>query len=133
MPVAGQSLPMCGFFRSRPLLVLRILVDTLSPMFPALGSARLGAVAAVPCGLIALVITATAYVAKMHRGGLMGVAKGQHEARRAQDIRLLGRIGTPQTLRISLPSRGAAFIIVKMIALVSVISLTEIRLLGQWR
>jgi polar amino acid transport system permease protein len=120
------------FFRSLPLLVLLIFVYNLPQLAP-----QLSGVLSEPfwAGLVAMVVSETAYIAEIHRGGLLGVPQGQHEAGRALGIRYVGRlrlIVVPQALRIALPSLANEFItIVKLTSLVSVISLAEILLVGQ--
>ena len=68
------------FFRSVPLLVLLIFVYNLPQLIPASGKVLSNPFYA---GLFALVLTEAAYMAEIHRGGLLSVAKGQHEAARA--------------------------------------------------
>ncbi|MDR6230317.1 His/Glu/Gln/Arg/opine family amino acid ABC transporter permease subunit [Pseudomonas sp. SORGH_AS199] len=120
------------FFRSVPLLVLLIFIYNLPQALPGTS-----VVLADPfwAGLIGLVISETAYVAEIHRGGLLSIPKGQGEAARALGLRFLGtqwRIVIPQALRVALPSLANEYIsIVKLSSLVSVISLTEILMVGQ--
>ncbi|MBD1555085.1 amino acid ABC transporter permease/ATP-binding protein [Pseudomonas typographi] len=120
------------FFRSVPLLVLVVFVYNLPQLFPSSGG-----VLSVPfySGLIALVVTEAAYMAEIHRGGLLSVAKGQREAGRALGIGVLGLqrlIVIPQAFRISLPTLINEYItVVKLTSLISVISLTELLTVGQ--
>ncbi|MFF7710844.1 ABC transporter permease subunit [Pseudomonas sp. NPDC007930] len=120
------------FFRSVPLLVLVVFVYNLPQLFPASG-----AVLSNPfySGLFALVVTEAAYMAEIHRGGLISVAKGQREAGRALGIGGLGMqrlIVIPQAFRISLPTLINEYItVVKLTSLISVISLTELLTVGQ--
>ncbi|KVN35042.1 amino acid ABC transporter permease/ATP-binding protein [Burkholderia pyrrocinia] len=120
------------FFRSLPLLVLLIFVYNLPQVAPALQP-----VLSNPfwSGLLALVISETAYLAEIHRGGLLAVDIGQHEAAHALGVRAFGKyrmIVVPQAIRVALPSLGNQFItIVKLTSLVSVISLAEVLLVGQ--
>ncbi|MGK9541594.1 ABC transporter permease subunit, partial [Salmonella enterica subsp. enterica] len=70
------SLPARGYiwlFRSLPLLVLLIFIYNLPQALPGTS-----AVLADPfwSGLLALVICETAYVAEIHRGGLLSIPKG---------------------------------------------------------
>ncbi|MFG5778496.1 amino acid ABC transporter permease/ATP-binding protein [Comamonas sp. J-3] len=120
------------FFRSLPLLVLLVFVYNLPQIFPASASVLSNPFYA---GLVALVVSETAFIAEIHRGGLIGVNKGQIEAGRALGIRYAGiqrLIVVPQALRIALPTLSNEFItIVKLTSLVSVISLAEILLVGQ--
>ncbi|RLM28268.1 amino acid ABC transporter permease/ATP-binding protein [Brenneria alni] len=128
----GVSQIYIWLFRSVPLLVLVVFVYNLPQMLPATGSVLGNAFFA---GLIATVLAETAYMAEIHRGGLISVAKGQHEAGHALGIRFLGvqrLVVIPQALRISLPSLINEFItIVKQTSLVSVISLPELLMTGQ--
>ncbi|MBA1245236.1 amino acid ABC transporter permease/ATP-binding protein [Pseudomonas japonica] len=120
------------FFRSIPLLVLVVFVYNLPQLFPATG-----AVLSNPfySGLFALVVTEAAYMAEIHRGGLISVLKGQREAGRALGIDTVGLqrlIVIPQAFRISLPTLINEYItVVKLTSLVSVISLTELLTVGQ--
>lgn len=120
------------FFRSVPLLVLLVFVYNLPQLFPSTGS-----VLGVPflAGLISLVITEAAYMAEIHRGGLLSVAKGQREAGHALNIGFIGiqrTIVIPQAFRIALPALINEYItIIKLSSLVSAISLQEILATGQ--
>jgi len=126
----------CGayiwFFRSLPLLVLLIFVYNLPQIYPASSSLLASPFAS---GLIALTLSEAAYIAEIHRGGLNSVHKGQIEAGRALGIKYSGiqkLIIIPQAFRIALPSLVNEYVsIVKLTSLVSVISLTEILLVGQ--
>jgi len=119
-------------FRSIPLLVLLIFTYNLPQALPSSG-----AVLNDPfwAGLIALVVCESAYIAEIHRGGLLSIPKGQYEAAVALGLRFLGiqwRVVVPQAIRVALPSLANEFIsIVKLSSLVSVISLTEILMVGQ--
>ena len=120
------------FFRSVPLLVLLVFVFNSPQIFPAAGPYL-----AIPffSGLISLVLTETAYMAEIHRGGLMSVSKGQREAGRALGLGFLGvqaRIVVPQAFRISLPTLVNEYVtVIKLTSLVSVISLPELLMTGQ--
>ena len=131
-PLRAGASAYIWFFRSLPLLVLLIFVYNLPQLWP-----QASFILSDPfrAGLIALIASETAYIAEIHRGGLIGVPRGQHEAGRALGIRFFGRlrlIVVPQAFRIALPSLANEFItIVKLTSLVSVISLNEILLVGQ--
>ena len=120
------------FFRSLPLLVLLIFVYNLPQVFPSTSTLLSNPYGA---GLIAMVLSETAYIAEIHRGGLLAVAKGQLEAGKALGIGYRGvqwQIVVPQALRVALPTLANEYItIVKLTSLVSVISLAEILLVGQ--
>lgn len=119
-------------FRSVPLLVLLVFVYNLPQIFaftrPVLGEPFLA-------GLVGMVMTETAYMAEIHRGGLLSVAKGQREAGHALGLGWLQvqlRIVMPQAFRIALPSLTNEYVtIIKLTSLVSVISLPELLLTGQ--
>lgn len=120
------------FFRSVPLLVLLVFVYNMPQLFPSTG-AYLG----VPfiAGLISLVVTEAAYMAEIHRTGLLSVAKGQQEAGHALSISFLGiqrMIIIPQALRVSMPALINELVtIIKLSSLVSAISLPELLQTGQ--
>ena len=119
-------------FRSLPLLVLLIFVYNMPQVIPASNI-----ILADPfwAGLIAMVMCESAYVAEIHRGGLLSIPKGQGEAARALGLRFSGiqwLVVIPQALRVALPALANEYIaIVKLTSLVSVISLTEILMVGQ--
>ena len=119
-------------FRSIPLLVLLIFVYNLPQAMPSLASILNDPFHA---GLIAMVLCEAAYIAEIHRGGLLSIPKGQSEAARALGMRYAGtqwRVVIPQALRVALPALANEYIaIVKLSSLVSVISLTEILMVGQ--
>jgi len=120
------------FFRSVPLLVVLVFVYNLPQLFPST-SAYLG----IPfiSGLLSLVVTEAAYMAEIHRSGLLSVAKGQREAGHALNIGFIGiqrLIVIPQAFRISLPSLINEYVsVIKLSSLVSAISLPELLLTGQ--
>lgn len=120
------------FFRSLPLLVLLIFVYNSPQVAPALGH-----VIGSPfrAGLVALVLSETAYIAEIHRGGLLSVVDGQGEAARALGMpwsKVQRHVVVPQAFRVALPALGNEFVtILKLTSLVSVISLSEILLVGQ--
>ncbi|RZF26196.1 amino acid ABC transporter permease/ATP-binding protein [Paraburkholderia sp. UYCP14C] len=120
------------FFRSVPLLVVIVFVFNLPQIFPASGMVLSNPFSA---GFISLVVTEAAYMAEIHRGGLLSVARGQYEAGTALGIRALGLqrlVVIPQAFRIALPTLVNEFITcVKLTSLVSVISLTELLMVGQ--
>ena len=120
------------FFRSLPLLVLLIFVYNLPQVFP---SSRVLLSNPYTAGLVALVLSEAAYIAEIHRGGLLAVPKGQLEAGKALGIRYGGvqrMIVIPQALRVALPTPPHESITtVKLTSLVAVISLSEILMVGQ--
>lgn len=128
----GAAATYIWFFRSLPLLVMLIFVYNLPQIAPALRPVLSNPFWA---GLIALVISETAYLAEIHRGGLLAVDRGQHEAAHALGFRAFAKyrhVVVPQSIRVALPSLGNEFItIVKLTSLVSVISLAEVLLVGQ--
>ena len=120
------------FFRSLPLLVLLVFVYNAPQVFP-----HLRPIVGDPftAGLLALVLSETAYISEIHRGGILSVAAGQGEAARALGLRRRSvqlHIVIPQAFRVSLPALGNELVtIVKLTSLVSTISLTELLLAGQ--
>ena len=129
------QLPARGYiwlFRSLPLLVLLIFIYSLPQAVPSLRP-----VVGDPflAGLIALILSETAYMAEIHRGGLLGVPRGQVEAGRALALRYGGiqrMIVIPQALRVAAPALSNQLItIFKMTSLVSTISLAELLVVGQ--
>jgi len=120
------------FFRSLPLLVLLIFVYNAPQVIPSLRDVIRSPFAA---GLAALVLSETAYMAEIHRGGLLSVVGGQGEAARALGMpwgSVQRHIVVPQAFRVALPALGNEFVtIIKLTSLVSVISLAEILLVGQ--
>jgi len=120
------------FFRSVPLLVAVIVIYNLPQIFPATGPWFSHPFFS---GTVALVLTETAYMAEIHRGGLSAVARGQHEAAFALGLRPVGiqwLVIIPQALRIALPTLANQYIAcVKLTSLISVISLGELLLVGQ--
>jgi len=120
------------FFRSLPLLVLLIFIYNLPQAFPAL---RLWLSNPFIAGLLALILSESAYIAEIHRGSLQAIGSGQYEAGRVLGLShsaIYRFIIIPQALRIALPSLANQYVtIIKLTSLVSVISLTEILLTGQ--
>src|ERR1700753_4019808 len=119
------------FFRSVPLLVAVIVIYNLPQIFPATGPWFSHPFFS---GTVALVLTETAYMAEIHRGGLSAVARGQHEAAFALGLRPAGiqrLVIIPQALRIALPTLANQYIAcVKLTSLISAISLGELLLVG---
>ena len=119
-------------FRSLPLLVLLIFIYNV-PQFWSASSVLLSN--PFIAGLIAMVLSESAYIAEIHRGALSSIPKGQYEAGKVLGIRFWGLqrlIIIPQALKVALPPLTNQYItIVKLTSLVSVISLTEILLVGQ--
>ncbi len=132
LPVRIASKTYIWFFRSLPLLVLLVFVYNLPQAVPSSSAVLANPFSA---GLIALILSETAYMAEIHRGGILSVSKGQYEAGKALGVRYAGiqrLIVIPQAIRIALPTLSNEFVtIVKLTSLVSVISLTEILLVGQ--
>lgn len=131
-PLAWSSDIYIWFFRSLPLLVLLVFVYNLPQIFP---SSSVVLASPFIAGLIAMTLSEAAYIAEIHRGGLTSIHKGQVEAGKALGIKYSGiqrLIVIPQAFRVALPALGNEYVsIVKLTSLVSVISLTEILLVGQ--
>src|ERR1700739_3179412 len=132
MPLRVACSTYIWLFRSLPLLVLLIFVYNLPQVLPWTGGLLSDPFWA---GLLALSISEAAYIAEIHRGGLLSLHKGQLEAGKALGIRFVGLqrlIVLPQAFRVALPSLINEYVtIVKLTSLVSVISLAEILLVGE--
>jgi polar amino acid transport system permease protein len=128
VPCAGYV----WFFRSLPLLVLVIVVYNLPQMVPDARSILSNVFIA---GLLALVLSESAYMSEIHRGGLLAVGTDQHEAGLALGLgrtAIFRHIVLPQAFRVAIPALGNQFVtIVKLTSLLSVISLAEILLVAQ--
>lgn len=113
-------------------MVLLVFVYNLPQLFPVT-QPLLG----VPfiAGLVSMTVTEAAYMAEIHRGGLLSVAKGQSEAGHALSFSFIGiqrLIVIPQAFRISLPTLINEYItIIKLSSILSVVSLPELLLTGQ--
>ncbi|MCV2503232.1 MAG: ABC transporter permease subunit [Neisseriaceae bacterium] len=120
------------FFRSLPLLVLLIFIYNIPQFW--MGSSVILSNSFIT-GLIALTLSESAYISEIHRGALQAIPEGQYEAGKALGIGFGGiqkKIIIPQALRISLPPLTNQYVtIIKLTSLVSVISLTQILLVGQ--
>ncbi|MCP2253355.1 polar amino acid transport system permease protein [Prauserella aidingensis] len=131
-PVRWLAAGYVWLFRSLPLLVLLVFVYNLPQMFPGLADVLSSAFVV---GLISLVLSEGAYMAEIHRGGLLSVRPDQREAAQALGLRYLTAqrlVVLPQAFRVAIPSLGNELTtIIKLSSLVSTISLTEILLVGQ--
>jgi polar amino acid transport system permease protein len=131
-PVRAVASTYVWFFRSLPLLVLLIFVYNAPQVLPEL---RPFLASPFIAGLVAMVLSETAYMAEIHRGGLQAVESGQGEAAQALGIPYAGvqrHVVIPQAFRVALPALGNQFVtILKLTSLVSAISLAEILLVGQ--
>ncbi len=132
MPLRVACSAYIWLFRSLPLLVLLIFVYNLPQVLPWAGGLLSDPFRA---GLLALSISEAAYIAEIHRGGLLSLSRGQLEAGKALGLRFVGLqrlIVLPQAFRVALPALINEYItIVKLTSLVSVISLAEILLVGE--
>ncbi|MDO6459363.1 amino acid ABC transporter permease/ATP-binding protein [Granulosicoccaceae sp. 1_MG-2023] len=120
------------FFRSVPLLVVLVFVYNLPQLFPSTGAFLSDPFMA---GLVSMVVTEAAYMAEIHRGGLLSVAKGQREAGHALNLGYFSiqrLIVVPQAIRISMPALINEYVtVIKLSSLVSAISLPELLQTGQ--
>jgi len=120
------------FFRSVPLMVLLVFIYNLPQLFPSTQP-----ILGIPfvAGLVSMTLTEAAYMAEIHRGGLLSVSKGQTEAGHALSLSFIGiqrLIIIPQAFRIALPTLINEYItIIKLSSILSVISLPELLLTGQ--
>lgn len=74
-------------FRSMPLLVLLIFVYNMPQALPSFAPVLNDPFWA---GLLAMVLSEAAYIAEIHRGGLLSIPRGQSEAARATGLRYAG-------------------------------------------
>ena len=81
-------------------------------------------------GVVGLTLNYSAYISEVYRGGILAVAKGQHDAAAALGMTralAMRRIILPQAIRIVIPSLGNYFIsLFKDTALCSVVSIQEL-------
>ena len=97
------------FFRSLPLLVLLIFIYNLPQVIPQTAGLLSSAFVAA---LVAMVLNESAYMAEIHRGGMLSVGTDQREAARALGLtytKVQRLIVVPQAFRIALPSLGNEF------------------------
>lgn len=124
-------------FRGTPLLIQLFLIYyglsqfgaiRESVLWPILGSAWW-------CGLIALTLNTTAYIAEILRGGILGVPRGEVEAARATGMStalMYRRIILPRAIRIAWPAyANEVVLLLKASALVSTITVFD--LMGETR
>jgi polar amino acid transport system substrate-binding protein len=109
-------------FRGTPLLLqLYVLYFALAPVV------KLGAATAAVLGLA---MNYAAYEAEIHRGALLAIPRGQHEAARALGLtrfQTLEHVLIPQSLKIALPAMTNDFVaLLKDSSLVSVITVVEL-------
>jgi len=121
------SLPMRGyieFFRNTPTLVKLVWVFYLIPIFLGLQTD------AVTSCIIAMAVSAAAYIAEVVRAGIQDVPRGDIEAAEAIGMRpvtVLRRIILPQALRKVLPPLANTFIVfLKYSSLISVVAVTDL-------
>jgi polar amino acid transport system permease protein len=121
------SLPMRGyieFFRNTPTLVKLVWVFYLIPIILGLGTD------AVTSCIIAMAVSAAAYIAEVVRAGIQDVPRGDIEAAEAigmRPITILRRIILPQALRKVLPPLANTFIVfLKYSSLVSIVGVNDL-------
>jgi polar amino acid transport system permease protein len=121
------SLPMRAyieFFRNTPTLVKLVWVFYLIPIFLGLQTE------AVTSCIIAMAVSAAAYIAEVVRAGIQDVPRGDIEAAEAIGMRpvtVLRRIILPQALRKVLPPLANTFIVfLKYSSLISVVGVNDL-------
>ncbi|HDQ4622121.1 amino acid ABC transporter permease [Pseudomonas aeruginosa] len=86
----------------------------------------------VTAGILALTLNVAAYLSESMRGAILGIDKGQWEARLSVGLtwgQTLWNIITPQALRLAVPSLSNSLIsLIKDTSLISVITVTELML-----
>ncbi len=124
-------------FRGTPLLIQLFLIYYGLSQFEAVRDSVLWPVlgSAWWCGLIALTLNTTAYIAEILRGGILGVPRGEVEAARAVGMStalMYRRIVLPRAIRIAWPAYGnEVVLLLKASALVSTITVFD--LMGETR
>lgn len=112
------------FLRGTPLLVQVFLVYFGTTAVLGLN------ISALICGMIALVINCSAYIAEIIRAGINAVDKGQIEAARSLGLsygQTMKSVILPQAIKNILPALGNEFVtVIKESSIVSVIGVSEI-------
>lgn len=112
------------FLRGTPLLVQVFLVYFGSTAVLGLD------ISALICGMIALVINCSAYIAEIIRAGINAVDKGQMEAARSLGLsygQTMKTVILPQAIKNILPALGNEFVtVIKESSIISVIGVSEI-------
>ena len=112
------------FLRGTPLLVQVFLVYFGTTAVLGLD------ISALICGMIALVINCSAYIAEIIRAGINAVDKGQTEAARSLGLtygQTMKSVILPQAVKNILPALGNEFVtVIKESSIVSVIGVSEI-------
>ena len=112
------------FLRGTPLLVQVFLVYFGSTAVLGLD------ISALICGMIALVINCSAYIAEIIRAGINAVDKGQMEAARSLGLsygQTMKSVILPQAIKNILPALGNEFVtVIKESSIISVIGVSEI-------
>ncbi|MCG7340333.1 ABC transporter permease subunit [Staphylococcus sp. ACRSN] len=112
------------FLRGTPLLVQVFLVYFGTTAVLGLN------ISALICGMIALVINCSAYIAEIIRAGINAVDKGQTEAARSLGLsygQTMKSVILPQAIKNILPALGNEFVtVIKESSIVSVIGVSEI-------
>ncbi|MEX6345969.1 ABC transporter substrate-binding protein/permease [Staphylococcus ureilyticus] len=112
------------FLRGTPLLVQVFLVYFGTTAVLGLD------ISALICGMIALVINCSAYIAEIIRAGINAVDKGQTEAARSLGLtygQTMKSVILPQAIKNILPALGNEFVtVIKESSIVSVIGVSEI-------
>jgi His/Glu/Gln/Arg/opine family amino acid ABC transporter permease subunit len=109
--------------RGTPLLLQLIYIYYVLPEI----GVRLDAFTA---GVVGLTLNYSAYMSEVYRGGIMAIARGQHDAAAALGLsrwRAMHLVILPQAIRIVIPTLGNYFIaLFKDTALCSVVSIQEV-------
>ncbi|GIJ12509.1 amino acid ABC transporter permease/ATP-binding protein [Micromonospora andamanensis] len=121
------------FFRGVPLLLLIIFIYNAVPQ--AIPASQGFLSDPFNAGLVALVLSGSAYMAEVYRGGLSAVSPEQRDAGRALGfgaVPLQRFVVLPQAFRVAIPGLGNEYVSnLKNTSLVSVISFVELTLEGQ--
>ncbi|MBF7024623.1 ABC transporter substrate-binding protein/permease [Staphylococcus kloosii] len=123
-PLSWLASAYIEFLRGTPLLVQVFLVYFGSTAVLGLD------ISALICGMIALVINCSAYIAEIIRAGINAVDKGQMEAARSLGLsygQTMKSVILPQAIKNILPALGNEFVtVIKESSIISVIGVSEI-------
>ncbi|HEC2229355.1 TPA: ABC transporter substrate-binding protein/permease [Staphylococcus delphini] len=124
LPLKWLATAYIEFLRGTPLLVQVFLVFFGTTAVLGLD------ISALICGVIALVINCSAYIAEIIRAGINAVDKGQMEAARSLGLsysQAMKSVIMPQAIKKILPALGNEFVtVIKESSIVSVIGVSEI-------
>lgn len=123
-PVRVVSRIYVDFFRTTPFLVQLVWIFYVLPILMGIS------LSALEAGIVALGLNSGAFLSEIFRGGLVSIARGQHDAAHVlgfSRVQTLRYIIVPQALRRVLPSVANVFIsMLKDSSLLSVVAVPEL-------